>query len=116
MNNTKYCIIYAVLSQETGEHLNVGLLTFSDGKVNLQYSKRKLAAMRQLLPAEACDFYESILENLNTTELTDAHLDYLRRYSNNLFAMSDIKQLDIPYSEATARWLYTSNIDNTAYR
>lgn len=116
MNNniTRYCIIYAVLSQETGERLNVGLLTFGNGKVELRYSKRKLAAMRQILPAEACDFYEGMLKNMNTAELTDARIDYLRRYSNNLFAVSDIKQLEIPYSEATAQWLYASNIEVAA--
>lgn len=114
MNNniTRYCIIYAVLSQETGERLNVGLLTFADGKVSLRYSERKLAAMRHLLPAEACDFYEGMLKNMKTEELTDARMDYLHRYSNNLFAVSDLKQVDMPCNEETSQWLYTSNIDS----
>lgn len=116
MNNniTRYCIIYAVLSQETGERLNVGIITFAEGKANLRYSKRKLAAMRQLLPAEACDFYEGMLKNINTAQLTDARIDYLRRYSNNLFALSELKHVEIPYSDATAQWLYRSNIDSLA--
>ncbi len=65
--------------------------------------------MRQLLPVEACDFYERMLKNMNMDELTNARIDYLCRYSNNLFSVSDIKQ--IPYDEEIVRWLYTSNID-----
>lgn len=113
-NTTKFCIIYAVLSQETSERLNVGLLAFADGKIFYQYSERKLAALEKLLPKESFDFYERLLKNIEVTSLDTSSLDYLKRYSNNLFAISEIKNVQMPYSEDTTQWLYRNYVDNAA--
>lgn len=113
-NTTKFCIIYAVLSQETSERLNVGLLAFADGKIFYQYSERKLAALEKLLPKESFDFYERLLKNIDVTSLDTSTLDYLKRYSNNLFAISEIKNVQMPYTEDTTRWLYRNYVDYAA--
>lgn len=113
-NTTQYCILYAVLSQETTEHLNMGIIAFSDGKVFYQYSQRKLAALRHLLPREACDFYEGILKNLDAKNMSTSDLEYLRRYSNNMFSVSEIQSVQLPYSDQTAHWLYSNYIDKVA--
>ena len=113
-NITKYCIIYAVLSQETSERLNVGLLAFADGQVFYQYSQRKLNALEQLLPKEAYEFYKTMLKNINTKNINASTLDYLNRYSNNLFAISEVKDVQMPYNESTTDWLYRNYIDSAA--
>lgn len=113
-NTTKFCIIYAVLSQETSERLNVGLLAFADGKTFYQYSERKLSALEKLLPRESFDFYERLLKNIDVTSLDASRLDYLKRYSNNLFAISEIKNVQMPYSEDTTQWLYRNYVDYAA--
>lgn len=113
-NTTKFCIIYAVLSQETSERLNVGLLAFADGKIFYQYSKRKLAALEQLLPKESYAFYERLLKNIDVTTLDISLLDYLKRYSNNLFAISEVKDVQMPYSADTTQWLYRNYVDYVA--
>lgn len=113
-NSTKYCIIYAVLSQETSERLNVGILAFADGQVFYQYSQRKLNALEQLLPKAAFDFYKNMLKNMDLENLSVSRLDYLNRYSNNLFAISEIKDVQMPYNETTTKWLYSNYIDSVA--
>lgn len=113
-NTTKFCIIYAVLSQETSERLNVGLLAFADGKIFYQYSKRKLAALEKLLPRESFIFYERLLKNIDVTAFDISSLDYLKRYSNNLFAISEIKNVQMPYTDDTTQWLYRNYIDYAA--
>lgn len=113
-NTTKYCIIYAVLSQETSERLNMGLLAFAEGKMFYQYSERKLAALEKLLPRESYIFYEKLLRNIDINTLDVSSLDYLRRYSNNLFAISEVKNVQMPYSEDTAQWLYRNYVDCAA--
>lgn len=113
-NTTKFCIIYAVLSQETSERLNVGLLAFADGKVFYQYSERKLAALEKLIPAEAYFFYEKLLKTMDVSTLDSNRLDYLKRYSNNLFAISEIKDVQMPYSDDTTQWLYRNYVDYAA--
>ncbi len=113
-NTTKFCIIYAVLSQETSERLNVGLLAFADGKVFYQYSERKLSALEKLLPAEAYSFYAKLLKTMDVSTLDSKRLDYLMRYSNNLFAISEIKDVQMPYSEDTTQWLYRNYVDHAA--
>lgn len=113
-NTTKFCIIYAVLSQETSERLNVGLLAFADGKTYYQYSERKLAALEKLLPKEVYTFYEKLLKNIDVTALDASRLDYLKRYSNNLFAISEVKDVQMPYTEDTTQWLYRNYIDYAA--
>lgn len=113
-NTTKFCIIYAVLSQETSERLNVGLLAFANGKTFYQYSERKLAALEKLLPKESFRFYERLLKNIDINALTPSNLDYLKRYSNNLFAISEVKNVEMPYSEDTTLWLYRNYVDQAA--
>lgn len=113
-NTTKFCIIYAVLSQETSERLNVGLLAFADGKTFYQYSERKLAALEKLLTNEAYTFYERLLRNIDVTTFNASSLDYLKRYSNNLFAISEVKDVQMPYTEDTTQWLYRNYVDNAA--
>lgn len=113
-NNTKFCIIYAILSQETSERLNVGILAFAEGQTYYQYSERKLAALEKLLPPETYTFFERILKNMDASKLDILELDYLKRYSNNLFAISEIKDIQMPYSEDTTRWLYKNYIDSAA--
>lgn len=113
-NTTKYCIIYAVLSQETSERLNVGLLAFADGHVFYQYSQRKLNALQQLLPQEAYEFYKAMLKNIDTKTINASTLDYLNRYSNNLFAISEVKDVQMPYNESTTDWLYRNYIESAA--
>lgn len=113
-NTTKFCIIYAVLSQETSERLNVGLLVFADGKTFYQYSERKLAALEKLVPKEVFAFYERLLKNIDVSMLDASHLDYLKRYSNNLFAVSEVKDVQMPYTEDTTKWLYRNYVDYAA--
>lgn len=113
-NTTKFCIIYAVLSQETSERLNVGLLAFADGKTYYQYSERKLAALEKLLPKESYIFFEKLLKNIAVNALDISRLDYLKRYSNNLFAISEVKDVQMPYTESTTQWLYRNYIDYAA--
>lgn len=111
---TEYCIIYAVLSQETSERLNMGLIAFADGEVFYRYSERKLEALEKLLPAEAFKFYRGVLSNLDTKSISTSSIDYLNRYSNNLFAVSEVKKVDMPYSQETQRWLYRNYVDMVA--
>ena len=113
-NTTKFCIIYAVLSQETSERLNVGLLAFADGKTFYQYSKRKLAALEKLVPKEVFEFYERLLKNIDINTLNPSNLDYLKRYSNNLFAISEVKNVEMPYTDDTTQWLYRNYVDQAA--
>lgn len=111
---TEYCIIYAVLSQETSERLNMGLLAFADGDVFYRYSERKLEALAKLLPKESFEFYRALLCNLDTKAISASSLEYLNRYSNNLFAVSEVKKVDMPYGADTQRWLYQSYVDMAA--
>lgn len=113
-NTTKFCIIYAVLSQETSERLNVALLAFADGKTFYQYSERKLAALEKLLPTEVYSFYDRLLKTIDVKSLDASSLDYLKRYSNNLFAISEIKDVQMPYSEDTTQWLFRNYVDYVA--
>lgn len=113
-NTTNFCIIYAVLSQETSERLNVGLLAFAEGKTFYQYSERKLAALEKLVPKEVFVFYERLLKNIGVSTLDTSRLDYLKRYSNNLFAISEVKNVQMPYSEDTTKWLYHNYVDSVA--
>lgn len=113
-NTTKFCIIYANLSQETSERLNVGIFAFADGKTFYQYSERKLAALEKLIPAEAYSFYERLVKSIDVSTLDASRLDYLKRYSNNLFAISEIKDVQMPYSEDTTQWLYRNYVDCVA--
>lgn len=113
-NTTKFCIIYAVLSQETSERLNVGLLAFADGNIFYQYSERKLAALEKLLPKESFDFYERLLKNIDVNTLNPSNLEYLKRYSNNLFAISEVKNVEMPYTADTTEWLYRNYVDYAA--
>lgn len=111
---TEYCIIYAVLSQETSERLNMGLLAFADGEVFYRYSERKLEALAKLLPKESYEFYRGLLCNLDTKAISASSLEYLNRYSNNLFAVSEVKTVDMPYGADTQHWLYQSYIEMAA--
>lgn len=113
-NTTKFCIIYAVLSQETSERLNVGLLAFANGKIFYQYSEKKLAALEKLLPKESYTFYEKLLKNIDVNTFDVSRLDYLKRYSNNLFAISEVKDVQMPYSDDTTQWLYRNYVDYAA--
>ena len=111
---TEYCIIYAVLSQETSERLNMGLLAFADGEVFYRYSERKLEALEKLLPKESYEFYRGVLSNFDTTTISSSTIDYLNRYSNNLFAVSEVKTIDMPYGAETQHWLYQNYVDKAA--
>lgn len=111
---TKFCIIYAVLSQETSERLNVGLFAFADGKSFYQFSEKKLAALELLLPKESFDFYERLLKNIDINTLNPSNLDYLKRYSNNLFAISEVKNVEMPYTDDTTQWLFRNYVDCAA--
>lgn len=113
-DTTKFCIIYAVLSQETSERLNVGLLAFANGQTFYQYSERKLAALEKLLPKETFTFFERLLRNIDISMLDASSLDYLKRYSNNLFAISEVKDVQMPYTDDTTQWLYRNYVDNAA--
>ena len=92
----------------------MGIIVFSEGQVFYQYSQRKLAALRLLLPREACDFYEGILTNLNAQNMSASDLEYLRRYSNNMFSVSEIQSVQLPYNDQTAHWLYANYVDKVA--
>ncbi|MCQ2334886.1 MAG: hypothetical protein MJZ89_03485 [Paludibacteraceae bacterium] len=113
-NTTKYCLIYAILSQETSERLNMGVLAFGDGKVFYRYSERKLEALKQILPKESFDFYCGVLSSLETKSISSSSIDYLNRYSNNLFAVSEVKTVDMPFSAETQQWLYHNYVDVVA--
>ena len=113
-NTTKFCIIYAVLSQETSERLNVGLLAFANGQTFYQYSERKLAALEKLLPKETFTFFERLLRNIDISMLDASSLDYLKRYYNNLLAISEVKDVQMPYTDDTTQWLYRNYVDNAA--
>ena len=60
------------------------------------------------------DSFYSFLDNIDVTALDASRLDYLKRYSNNLFAISEVKDVQMPYTEDTTQWLYHNYIDYAA--
>lgn len=111
-NTTQYCIVYAVICMETSERLSVGVLAFGDGECCFRYSQKKLDALERLLPKKVFDFYCNIIKNLDPKELSqESSLEYMRRYANNLLAISEVKKVDMQYNKNTTDWLYNSYID-----
>jgi len=112
---TKYCIIYAVLCMETSERLSVGMLAFDGDKYSYRYSQRKLDALEKLLPKKVHDFFCNVIKNLDASQLcSEASLDYMNRYSNNLLALSTVQSINMEYNKDTTDWLFSSFIDPVA--
>ena len=111
-NITRYCIIYAVLSQQTAERLNVGIITLGKDDVKYRYSQRKLDALKLLLPEKVHTFYSNLVKNLDVKQLASPDkLDYMQRYSNNLLAISPVRSVELPASTQTADYLFHSYVE-----
>lgn len=99
---------------ETAERISVGLLVMGKNESTYLYSQKKLDAIQHLFPAKVFDFYSKTIKNLDSKTLSnESNLDYMIRYSNNLLSFSNIKSIDIEYSQETAQRLFKNYIEQT---
>ena len=105
----RYSIVYALTRPDAGEKISVGLVTLGEDIVKYTYSRRKLDIAASLL-SKACGevlvrivetFEENAVKGRSVDEMI-RELNYLSRYSNNLFTVSAPRTVDVEWSEEQA--------------
>lgn len=114
MNKIQYSIIYAVLRQEIGERISVGIITIDDSGITVKYSDDKLKALKYFLPKSKYDFINKAIRNLpdSNTITSRGDIDYLSRYSNNLITVSPLQTIDLEPNDSNKNWLFKTYIES----
>lgn len=112
MDKLQFSIIYGVIRPEINERLSVGLITVTNDGIKVKYSRRKINALKHLLPADVYNQFNKIVFNIikNNTIDSVSTIDYLTRYSNNLLSVSQLQTVDIAPNKKSVDWLYRTYI------
>lgn len=112
MKNLKYSIIYALIRPEISEKISIGLITLINGKVEIRYSQQKLNALKSLLREKEHKFLSRMVKYMKKQETlkTEADIEYLHRYSNNLLAVSPLQTMDLEPTSQNKEKLYKTYV------
>lgn len=108
----KYSIIYAVLRPEIAEKISVGIIIVDGKDIDIKYSKNKLSALKGLFSPAEHKFVYRVISSLkkNGSINSEASINYLSRYSNNLIALSPLTSIDIEASDKNKERLYRNYV------
>ena len=112
MSNIRYSIIYAVIRPEISEKVSVGLIIVDGNQLDVRYSRKKLNALRWLIPEKEYRFVSKVVsqmrrrKHVNTVE----DVNYLTRYSNNLIAFSPLQSIDLTPTERNKDRLFKNYV------
>ena len=111
-NYLRYSIIYVVIRPEIAERISVGLIFVDGDKVDIRYSKKKIDALRNLIPQKEYEFVSRVVCSMpvNGSVNSVEAINYLTRYSNNLIAVSQLQNIDITSSEQNKTLLFKNYI------
>lgn len=133
---TQYSILSVIIRPEIQEKISVGLLFFDPAEIYFSYSQNKLNACKSLLPDSSFKMLKDILENIekkieaeNATysgkrgfkifqnkvfdnTFSASYISYLSRYSNNLIAFTNPKEIYIDLNTANFKKLFTTFVDD----
>jgi hypothetical protein len=129
---TKYSILTAIIRPEIQERIAIGLLLIGEGTIQFNYSRNKVAAVKNLLQEEEYKLFKDYLklivnkatenvENLLENQLeinnqskvfSEEYIHYLSRYNNNLLSFTPPKIIDLESNKLTFDYLYGRFIDN----
>ncbi len=111
-NNLRYSIIYASIRPEISEQISVGLIIMDGEGLDFRYSKQKLKALEGLFPEKEYKFISSVVSNMkkNGTIHTEADVNYLTRYSNNMITFSPVKSIEMPPTIRNKDWLFRNYV------
>jgi len=114
MNNLKYSIIYGALRPSIHDQISVGIVLVDGDKLDIRYSRKKLLALRGLLPEKMYRFLYRVIVSLNREKTLDTvdKLNYLVRYSNNLVIYSPLQEVDLAATEKNKELLYKRFVFN----
>ncbi|MCR5393814.1 MAG: hypothetical protein K6E86_00225 [Bacteroidales bacterium] len=114
MDNLRYSIIYAAIRPEISEQISVGLIILNGDELDIRYSSHKLKALQSLFPEKEYRFITNVISNMkkNGTVNTEADVNYLTRYSNNLITFSPLKSIDVPPTTQNKDWLFRNYVYN----
>jgi hypothetical protein len=134
---TQYSILSVLIRPEIQEKISVGLIMFDNEEVYFSFSEQKLSSAKNLLSGTSYKLLKDILENIESKIHTDSnsysvkrgfkifknkvfdttfnsnYISYLSRYSNNLLAFSEPKEIRINVSTENFEKLYTKYIDDS---
>lgn len=103
----KYSIVYAVIRPEIAEQISVGMLNISGNDISFKYSRNKLKLLKSIYSQKEYAFYSKVIRSMKSKTIESVNdVFYLIRYSNNMLAMSDVKEVDMPPTNDSLRKLY----------
>lgn len=132
---TQYSILSVIIRPEIQEKISVGLLFFDPTEIYFSYSQNKLNACKSLLPGSSFKMLKDILENIEKKIEADninysekrgfkifqnkvfdntfsaSYISYLSRYSNNLIAFTDPKEIYVDLNTTNFKKLFTTYVD-----
>ena len=133
---TQYSILSVLIRPEIQEKISIGLLLFDVDQVYFSYSKNKLTAARTLLSNSSFKILKDTLENIEKKIETDntnysdkrgfkifknkvfentfsaSYISYLSRYSNNVIAFTNPKDIYLEINSDNFKSLFKKYIDN----
>ena len=130
---TFYSILSAVLHPETGERVSIGLI-MSDGNDSIfDYSRNRLAIVKNLLPDGQFNFIKDYLKSVSQISssfeklkeqfsihheldgrnviINEPYIQYLSVYSENVLTFSKPVKIDLPVGHDIFHSLFTKLID-----
>lgn len=106
-NKIRYSIVYAVIRPEIAEQISIGMLNISDNVISFKYSRNKLKLLKSIYSQKEYAFYSKVIRSMKSKTIESVNdVLYLIRYSNNMLAMSDVKEVDLPPTDDSLRKLY----------
>ena len=108
MNTLDYSILYAMIRPEISERVSVGIIFCQNGQIEVRYSTAKLNAVKSLLPQGDFNYLRRTVLSMATKNTIGsmASIDYLNRYSNNILAVSSIRQVKMDSPHISREKLY----------
>jgi hypothetical protein len=128
--NSFYNVVKIAKGQTAYDSIAIGLIVFSEGRYEIQFSDRKIKIARTLIgeDSDLIEFFEAQLVNwiksLNVSldksstlifpekTIGEDYFDYLSRYSNNLIQFSKPFSLSNPIDNSGFKKLFSLLIDN----
>lgn len=116
---TFYCVLYALITAETGEKISLGLLLSDGNKSLFRYSKTKFSALKDFIPDEQHRFIRNYLRSfednayfsedfhrikfvekeLNPMAVSEGYIEYLSRYNQNIVTFGKPVNVNVPVDE-----------------